>query len=206
MYVKSNGIMKKSKYNVIIIEPSDIIVRGLSSLLAEAEQFRVIDTFADVTKFQNHNSMKQATDIIIINPALVSYGKRGVIRTLFPEVRLVALLYSYVDRETLGQFDESIEVYDKPSKIIHKLDQIASSDDIAKSSTETGDLSDREKEILVAVAKGMMNKEIADLYNISIHTVMAHRKNISRKTGIKSVSGFVVYALLNNYIEEHEVI
>lgn len=37
MYVKSNGIMKKSKYNVIIIEPSDIIVRGLSSLLAEAE-------------------------------------------------------------------------------------------------------------------------------------------------------------------------
>lgn len=144
--------------------------------------------------------MKQATDIIIINPALVSYGKRGVIRTLFPEVRLVALLYSYVDRETLGQFDESIEVYDKPSKIIHKLDQIASSDDIAKSSTETGDLSDREKEILVAVAKGMMNKEIADLYNISIHTVMAHRKNISRKTGIKSVSGFVVYALLNNWI------
>lgn len=206
MYVKSKGSMKKSKFNVVIIEPSDIIVRGLSSLLAEAEQFCVIDSFSDVTKFQNHNSMKQVTDIVIINPALVSYGKRGVIRTLFPEVRIVALLYSYVDRETLGQFDESIEVYDKPSKIIHKLDQIASSDDIAKSNTEVGDLSDREKEILVAVAKGMMNKEIADLYNISIHTVMAHRKNISRKTGIKSVSGFVVYALLNNYIEEHEVI
>ncbi len=206
MYVKSNGIMKKSKYNVIIIEPSDIIVRGLSSLLAEAEQFRVIDTFADVTKFQNHNSMKQATDIIIINPALVSYGKRGVIRTLFPELKLVALLYSYVDRETLVQFDESIEVYDKPSKIIHKLEQMASNDESMKSTAEAGDLSDREKEILVAVAKGMINKEIADLYNISIHTVMAHRKNISRKTGIKSVSGFVVYALLNNYIEEYEVL
>lgn len=198
--------MGKSKYNVIIIEPSDIIVRGLNSLLSETEQFRVVDTFSDVAKFQEQNSLKQATDIIIINPALVSYGKRGAIRTLFPELKLVALLYSYIDRETLVQFDESIEVYDKPSRIIHKLEQMASNDESSKSISEVGDLSDREKEILIAVAKGMMNKEIADMYNISIHTVMAHRKNISRKTGIKSVSGFVVYALLNNYIEEHEVI
>lgn len=198
--------MRKSKYNVIIIEPSDIIVRGLSSLLDEAEQFRVVDTFPDISKFQEHNSPKQVADIVVINPALVSYGKRGVIRTLFPELKLVALLYSYVDRETLMQFDESIEVYDKPSKIIHKLEQMASNDESMKSTAEAGDLSDREKEILVAVAKGMINKEIADLHNISIHTVMAHRKNISRKTGIKSVSGFVVYALLNNYIEEYEVL
>lgn len=198
--------MGKSKYNVIIIEPSDIIVRGLSSLLDEAEQFRVVDTFPDISKFQEHNSPKQVADIMVINPALVSYGKRGVIRTLFPELKLVALLYSYVDRETLVQFDESIEVYDKPSKIIHKLEQMASNDESMKSTAEAGDLSDREKEILVAVAKGMINKEIADLHNISIHTVMAHRKNISRKTGIKSVSGFVVYALLNNYIEEYEVL
>lgn len=198
--------MRKSKYNVIIIEPSDIIVRGLSSLLDEAEQFRVVDTFPDISKFQEHNSPKQVADIVVINPALVSYGKRGVIRTLFPELKLVALLYSYVDRETLVQFDESIEVYDKPSKIIHKLEQMASNDESMKSTAEAGDLSDREKEILVAVAKGMINKEIADLHNISIHTVMAHRKNISRKTGIKSVSGFVVYALLNNYIEEYEVL
>lgn len=198
--------MGKSKFNVIIIEPSDIIVRGLSSLLGEAEQFRVVNTFFDVSKFQEHNSLKQVADIIVINPVLVSYGKRGAIRTLFPELKLVALLYSYVDRETLVQFDESIEVYDKPSKIIHKLEQMASNDDMAKVTSETGGLSDREKDILIAVAKGMINKEIADLYNISIHTVMAHRKNISRKTGIKSVSGFVVYALLNNYIEEHEVL
>ena len=50
-----------------------------------------------------------------------------------------------------------------------------------------------------------MNKEIASEFNISIHTVISHRKNISRKTGIKSVSGFVVYALLNNLIEEYEI-
>ena len=52
----------------------------------------------------------------------------------------------------------------------------------------------------------LMNKEIADQMNISIHTVISHRKNITRKTGIKSVSGLTVYALLNNLIDEKDLI
>ena len=51
----------------------------------------------------------------------------------------------------------------------------------------------------------MLNKEIADLYNISIHTVITHRKNITRKTGIKTVAGLTVYALLNNLIDMNSV-
>ena len=68
-------------------------------------------------------------------------------------------------------------------------------------SSDDDTLSPREKEILVCVAKGMLNKEIADANNISIHTVITHRKNISRKTGIKTVAGLTVYALLNNLID-----
>ena len=70
---------------------------------------------------------------------------------------------------------------------------------------EGGELSAREKEILVAVAKGMLNKEIADLYNISIYTVISHRKNITRKTGIKTVAGLTVYAILNNLIDMNSI-
>ena len=72
-------------------------------------------------------------------------------------------------------------------------------DDTPPSEGET--LSAREKEILVCVAKGMLNKEIADAENISIHTVITHRKNITHKTGIKTVAGLTVYALLNNLID-----
>ena len=64
-------------------------------------------------------------------------------------------------------------------------------------------LSEREKEVLVCVARGMINKEIADALNISIHTVITHRKNITRKTGIKTVAGLTVYALLNKMLELH---
>ena len=66
---------------------------------------------------------------------------------------------------------------------------------------EDSTLSSREEEILVCVAKGMINKEIADHLNISVHTVISHRKNISRKTGIKTVAGLTVYAILNNLLD-----
>ena len=76
---------------------------------------------------------------------------------------------------------------------------------VAAARPEGEELSAREKEILVSVAKGKLNKEIADEYNISIYTVISHRKNITRKTGIKTVSGLTVYALLNNLIDINTV-
>ena len=76
---------------------------------------------------------------------------------------------------------------------------------VAAARPEGEELSAREKEILVSVAKGKLNKEIADEYNISIYTVITHRKNITRKTGIKTVAGLTVYALLNNLIDMNSV-
>ena len=70
---------------------------------------------------------------------------------------------------------------------------------------EHQELSAREKEILVSVAQGLLNKEIADKHHISINTVITHRKNITRKTGIKTVPGLTVYAILNNLIDINEI-
>ena len=54
-------------------------------------------------------------------------------------------------------------------------------------------------------SRGLTNREIADRYFISIHTVISHRKNITRKTGIKTIAGLTVYALLNNMISEADL-
>ena len=70
------------------------------------------------------------------------------------------------------------------------------------STTEASEvLSDREKEVLVQVAKGLLNKEIADKLCISVNTVITHRKNITRKTGIKTTPGLTVYAILNGLVD-----
>lgn len=71
--------------------------------------------------------------------------------------------------------------------------------------TERLELSEREKEILVSVAQGLLNKEIADKHHISINTVITHRKNITRKTGIRTVPGLTVYAILNNLIDINSI-
>lgn len=67
------------------------------------------------------------------------------------------------------------------------------------------ELSAREIEVLVLVTKGLINKEIADKLNISLTTVISHRKNITEKLGIKSVSGLTIYAVMHGYVEADRV-
>lgn len=70
-----------------------------------------------------------------------------------------------------------------------------------KNVEEAEDLSEREKDIVRSVAKGLSNKEIADEHFISIHTVITHRRNISRKLAIHSSAGLTVYAILNKLVD-----
>jgi len=66
---------------------------------------------------------------------------------------------------------------------------------------QTGnELSDREKDVLRLVVKGMINKEIARKLYISLNTVLTHRKNITSKLGIKTVPGLTFYAITNGLI------
>ncbi len=71
--------------------------------------------------------------------------------------------------------------------------------------TTSEDLSAREKDVLRLVAMGFPNKEIADKLFISIHTVVTHRKNITDKLGIKSISGLTVYAIINGIIDSDSI-
>ena len=73
-----------------------------------------------------------------------------------------------------------------------------------KKSSQDG-LSQREKEIIACVVKGMSNKEIADHLFISIHTVITHRRNIARKLEIHSPTLLTVYAIVNKLVDISEV-
>ncbi|MDR1882835.1 MAG: LuxR C-terminal-related transcriptional regulator [Prevotella sp.] len=66
-------------------------------------------------------------------------------------------------------------------------------------------LSQRELDVLRLVALGLLNKEVADKLNISLNTVLTHRKNITAKLGIKTVSGLIFYCMTNGYITADEI-
>ena len=63
------------------------------------------------------------------------------------------------------------------------------------------ELSEREKEVLALVVKGLINKEIADKLHLSLHTVLSHRKNIAKKLNIHSTAGLTIYAIVNHLVE-----
>lgn len=74
-----------------------------------------------------------------------------------------------------------------------------------KEPSVAGVLSEREKEVVACVVKGMSNKQIADKLFISLNTVLTHRKNIARKLDIHSVSGLTIYAIVNSIVKLDEV-
>lgn len=95
-------------------------------------------------------------------------------------------------------FDEVLSPFDNQNILVGKLSRFTTR---GKSENSTGQLSVRETEILQRVARGLSNKEISDKLFISIHTVITHRKHITAKLGIKSISGLTLYASLNNLVD-----
>lgn len=188
---------------VLLIMPSRIIARGIEAVLGDLGEFRVEGILTDLSRDSESRLRNMDADVIIVDPAVFDYASRASARGRISDnsdAAVVAFCTLPQDEESMKQYDSSISIYDTPVAMVKKLrDAMASRVEITES--EGPDLSAREKEILVCVAKGMLNKEIADYYNLSIHTVITHRKNITRKTGIKTIAGLTVYALLNNLID-----
>ncbi|MFR9164837.1 MAG: LuxR C-terminal-related transcriptional regulator [Dysgonomonas sp.] len=78
---------------------------------------------------------------------------------------------------------------------------------VDKAAVQNGDkhISQRELDVLKLIALGLLNKEIADKLNISLNTVLSHRKNITSKLGIKTVSGLTFYCLSHGYISPDSI-
>ena len=94
---------------------------------------------------------------------------------------------------------------------IRRLEQLVKQSDVTRNisymvfKAGTGQnseaLSDREKDVIIALVQGMSNKEIADHLCISANTVITHRRNIARKLQIHSPAGLTIYAIVNGLVD-----
>jgi len=66
-------------------------------------------------------------------------------------------------------------------------------------------LSPRETEVAILLAKGLINKEIADRLNISLATAITHRKNIMEKLHARSLADIIVYVIMNGLADVGEL-
>ncbi len=192
---------KRSRAALII--PSVVVSRGIETILEESGSFHVIGTFHDFSRSDASRLNGLEPDIVILDPAVFDAADRKRAREYMREVTdvPVAVVEGVLPLAMEGRFEGSLSLMDEPPAIVSALRHAMNGPQDTARSDASGELSVREKEILVCVAKGMLNKEIADKFNISIYTVITHRKNITHKTGIKTVAGLTVYALLNNLID-----
>ena len=195
------------KIRILLIESSPIVAQGLQALIQSGGRMEVVAVAHSLERIQERLVLNNP-DVVILNPLLLDYSKRLIFRSLFqdkPNMPILALVYSYFDKQWLGSFDGVIEIEDDRFHLEKKIEEVVSAANGRNDNLEVYELSDREREVLIELAKGLMNKEIAAKLHISIHTVVTHRKNIVRKTGIKSAAGLAVYALLNNLLEERDL-
>lgn len=189
-------------YHTLIVEPSAIITTGLTKILGDIPHFRKISTLSDINYLQE--KLLTSPQLLIINPTLVVGTQRTILSNYLqthPKAVCIALVYQYTEPSTLSFYHNIIDIRENPNKIISLIQQAISVQREEATAIDSYELSQRETDVLIQVAKGLSSKEIADALNISIHTVNTHRKNITQKTGIKSVAGLAVYAMLHNLVE-----
>ena len=184
------------KQRLLIVEPSELIIEGLKSILDGQIRFKVLDPEMTAEHLEER-LLAARPDIVLINPTLVDNITR--LRSEQP-VAMVALVYQYVERDVIKNYDAVVDIRDSRAVVIETLAQASPGE--SESGKNNYELTKRETAVLVQLAQGKTNKEIADALNVSVHTVISHRKNITHKTGIKSVAGLTVYAMLNNLIDE----
>lgn len=195
--------MRDTVKRILVIEPSVIIAEGIRSIINNLAEYSVCGIVQEMNRTAAGRLGEYDADLLVVDPASFDSQTRAGGREMLKEATgapAIALLTSAMNAEGLAGYDGVISLTDKSDEIGQKL-SAALRTDTPDRKGEGEELSAREKEILICVAKGMLNKEIADHFCISIYTVITHRKNITRKTGIKTVAGLTVYALLNNLID-----
>jgi len=163
-----------------------------------------------------------ATEVILINskeknnltaitqakkPDIILLDNTNIVLNdfIFKDIYFLCIIVDKTATINHDIFDETLSIEDSQSTIIHKLQSIFNKINQSKiKQSKSENLSIREKEILKAISQGFTNQEIAEKLFLSIHTITTHRKNITAKLGIKTISGLTLYALLNGLVNLEE--
>ena len=175
---------------IIILLSSTVEAVGIKTILRE---HFALDAHVDNGFFLTSSSVNKEpdwfvvdTDTLMSNLSFFLPRKKKTIVLSAEHRSIKEFNIIYTDREEL--------------MIVQCIKDIIECNEENGNNTASHSLSQREVEVLKLIASGLINKEIADKLNISINTVLTHRKNITAKLGIKSVSGLSFYAMMNGII------
>lgn len=192
-----------SKSTFILADKSYLIRKGLIAIIEKISNTQIIQQFdneEDIESLKNYEP-----DFLIINSNLLNSKTIIPLKKIAKHTQIISLVSKPNHLIQEIDFAEQIGIEDSQKSILKKLNILIGNKESSKIKAGIPEeISEREAEILKNIALGYSNKEIADKLFISTHTVVTHRKNITRKLGIKTVPGLTIYAILNKLIDINE--
>lgn len=187
--------------HIVLVEPSRVVSLGLKAMTDETGgRFSLlrVDDLHDVQLYLARNRV----DLVLANPSTVMAEPAlfRAMRSEYPDIPWLAFVYAFFDPRLLARFSGVVSILDPPGEILNHIRQALEASREVPEETGQEVLSDREKEVLRLLVSGFQAKEIAEQLSISTHTVTTHRKNISQKTGIRSISGLTLFAVVQGII------
>lgn len=191
------------RIHIAIVEPSVIIRNGVVSVLKRLNLDIDIVEISDMPQLQSLLE-KHNPDVVIIDPTQIGmFSLQHIKENLSGSKKFIALQSNLADASALKGYDEFISLYDSAEQIKAKVESVISENE--QDNSDKQELSQREKEIVSCIVKGLTNKQIAETLHLSVHTVMTHRRNISGKLQIHSSAGLAIYAIVNKLVSLDEI-
>ena len=143
-------------------------------------------------------------DIVIVSCNVCSPPMIETVRTIadLPKTRFVLYCETVTDELLAERCEGHLSAEESDKEVIDLITSLLTADEREE---VPGELTPRERDIIIGVVKGMTNKEIADELFISPNTVTTHRRNIVKKLDIHSASGLTVYAIMNKLVSLQDI-
>lgn len=188
------------KITFILYNPSFLLRKGLSSVIDKIPNTQIthqVESINDLDEILE----KSDFDFLFLDIDMLKSNKTTeTILKKYNKTQIIAFAKDPDIKTKPLDFAEIIYLTDTQKEILKKINRVLGNNNKHNTQEMPDVISKRETDILKFIALGFSNKETADKLFISTHTVVTHRKNITRKLGIKTVPGLTIYAILNKII------
>ena len=212
----------KKSIRVLIADDHPVVRKGLGSCLSQYGQISIVGEAADGQEVIR-KAKELSPDLILMDidmPRMSGLTAADTLRKENPKIK-VLILSMYGDSDYVMRILQSgargfILKQAPTDELIKAIETINSgetffSSDIARvainqfvrgggDGPKTSHVSNREREVLIAIAEGLSNKEIACRLGVGVRTLETHRERIMRKLNIHSVAGLTKFAISKGLI------
>ena len=212
----------RNRIKILLVDDHPVVRQGISSCLARHGHLLIAGEEADGLEAVA-KARELLPDIMLLDldlPQMSGLAVADALRKELPNIKVLILSMhhcaEYLPRVLQSGARGYVLKDASPEELVKAIDTVTAGEcyfsaEIARlalnqvvqgngAGADAAALTNREREVLVLVAKGMSNKEIANDLNVGVRTVETHRERTMRKLGIHSVAGLTRFALAKGLI------